>query len=130
MQDNIKQSQWALEKDKIEYLKELLQESDSKLKQRNKLIKIADSSEAGWETVRQYEANPIASDSEDENKIFKAESRAVPKRKNALKTKFPRPASSTVTRGASVNGAMSLNSTSPRPSLQYPANMPSFIPSF
>ena len=130
MQDNIKQSQWALENNKIEYLKELLQESDSKLKQRNKLIKIADSSEARWETVRQYKANTIASDSEDENKIFKAESRAVRKRKNALKTKFPRPASSTVTRGASVNGAMPFNSTSPRPSLQYPANMPSFIPSF
>ena len=58
--------------DKIEYLKELLQESDSKLKQRNKLIKIADSSEVRWETVRRYEANPLASDSEDENKIFKA----------------------------------------------------------
>ena len=71
VQDNIKQSQWFLENNKIEYLKELLQESDSKLKQRNKLIQIADSSEARWETVRQYEANPIASDSEVENKIFK-----------------------------------------------------------
>ena len=89
VQDNIKQSQWTLENNKIEYLKELLQESDSKLKQRNKLIKIADSSEARWETVRQYKANTIASDSEDENKIFKAESHAVRKRKNALMTKIP-----------------------------------------
>ena len=68
-------------------MKELLQESDSKLKQRNKLVKIADSSEAWWETVCQYKANPLTSDSEDENKIFKAESHAVRKRKNALKSK-------------------------------------------
>ena len=58
LQDNIKQSLWALENDKIEYLHELLTETDSKLKQRNKFIKIADSSEGGWETVRQYESNP------------------------------------------------------------------------
>ena len=94
------------------------------------VLKIADSSEARWETVRQYKANTIASDSEDENKIFKAESRAVRKRKNALMTKIPWPASSTVTRGAFAHGAMALNSTSPRPSLQYPANMPFFILSY
>ena len=103
---------------KKEYLKELLQESDSKLTQRNKLIKIADSSEALWETVRRYKAYPLASNSEDENKIFKVESRAVQKRMNALKTKFPRPASSTVTKGAFVHGVMPFNSTSPRPSLK------------
>ena len=72
VKDNIKQCLWAPENEKLDYVRELLQESDSKVKQRNKLIKIADSSEGGWETVRQYESNPVASDSDDETRISKA----------------------------------------------------------
>lgn len=68
---------------------ELLSEVHEKLRHRNKLIKVADSSECGWETVRQYQSNPIASDSEDEAKLQKAESRAAKKRKERL-TRFSR----------------------------------------
>ena len=38
------------------------------MKQKNKLVKLADTSDGGWETVKQYQANPLASDSEDEKK--------------------------------------------------------------
>ena len=88
MQDNIKQSQWALESNKIEYLKELLQESDSKLKLRNKFIKNADSSEVGCKTVLQYEANPVASDSEDEYKSSRRNLVQSEKRKMHLRPNF------------------------------------------
>jgi hypothetical protein len=44
-------------------------------------IKIADTSEGGWETVRQYQTNPIASDTDDETRINKAENMAIRKRK-------------------------------------------------
>ena len=40
VQDNIKQCLWALENDKLDYLPDLLQDSDSKIKKRNKLINL------------------------------------------------------------------------------------------
>ena len=51
------------------------------LNHRQKLIKLADSSDMGWKVVKEYEANPLASDSEDEKRINKAEVRAVKKHK-------------------------------------------------
>ena len=58
------------------------------IKQRQKLIKLVDSSDDGWRVVNEYIANPLADDSDDENKIHKAQSRADSKiKKEKLKTK-------------------------------------------
>lgn len=66
--------------------KEKLAEGMDIINHRQKIIKIADSSELGWRVVQEYEANPLADDSDDEKKLFKAETRAERKMK-AAKTK-------------------------------------------
>ncbi|MES9971261.1 MAG: hypothetical protein ABW092_14610, partial [Candidatus Thiodiazotropha sp.] len=90
IEDSLKQTLWAVENNKIDYVKECLNEATEKLKNRNKLIRIADSSEGGWETVRQYDVNPLADDSDDESRIRRAEARAVRKKKNKRPSKRSR----------------------------------------
>ena len=58
----------------------------SKLKDRNKLIRIDDSSVGGWATVREYESSDIADNEEDEKRIRQAESRALHSIKEKTKT--------------------------------------------
>lgn len=50
---------------------------------RQKLIKLADSSELGWKVANEYDENPLADDSEDEKRIYRAEARANKKHKAA-----------------------------------------------
>ena len=43
---------------------------------RQKCIKLADSSEHGWRVVQEYEAHPLAENSDDEKKIYRAQVQA------------------------------------------------------
>lgn len=71
-------------------------EADTLLKQRQKKIKLADKSEAGWLAVKEYETEELASDSDDEQRIRKAQKSALQKRRqNALKQDKVRKATST-----------------------------------
>ena len=58
-----------------------ISEGISLINHRQKLIRMADASESGWKVVHEYESNPLASDSDDERKINRAESRATKKLK-------------------------------------------------
>ena len=88
LEDGLKQALWAYNNKKRDYLVELLNELLDKIKERNKFIRIADSSEGGWETVRQYESNPLASDSEDESRIRRAEAQAIRKKKTKRPSRY------------------------------------------
>ena len=79
--EGIKQCMWAIENQKSDYAKEVLSEVAKKIHTRNKHIRIAETSEGGWETVKQYEQNPLASDSDDESRINRADSKALKKKK-------------------------------------------------
>ena len=57
----------------------------SKLKKRNKLIKIADSTEGGWAVVGEYEKEQIGSNSDYCRRIRQAETRALKKKKHRKK---------------------------------------------
>ncbi|KAL9960191.1 hypothetical protein ACROYT_G033610 [Oculina patagonica] len=64
-------------------LDDSLNSASKAIKRRNKLIRIADKSEAGWAAVDEYLSDEVASGSEDEKKIRAAEQRALRKKKNA-----------------------------------------------
>ncbi|XP_052067195.1 uncharacterized protein LOC127706578, partial [Mytilus californianus] len=58
------------------------------VRDRQKLIKLADSSELGWKVVKEYTTNPIADDSENEKKMIRAQNRAERRSKNySIETK-------------------------------------------
>jgi uncharacterized protein YeaO (DUF488 family) len=60
----------------VEKAKFAIDEDEKLITDRQKLIRIADRSEHGWATVEEYENDELADNSDDEKKIFKAETRA------------------------------------------------------
>ena len=78
----------ALSNDDTSEANDLCDDLTAKLKRQNKLIKMADRSVIGWDNVAGYEADPIASDSDDGKKIRQAEIRAHTKRKSKKSNKL------------------------------------------
>ena len=69
-----------------------------KINHRINLIKLADSSEAGWAAVNEYEQISIADDSDDDKRMRKADKSALLKRKKRSSASRAKPARSQVAR--------------------------------
>ena len=65
----IEECQHQISRGNIEDLSANLTLTTTKLKKRNKLIKLADRSQVGWSIVLEYEQDPMASDSDDTQKL-------------------------------------------------------------
>lgn len=76
-----------LNKDKVAEAKEKISKSLDLVKQRQKLIRLLDSSQAGWRAVDEYVKNPIASFLEDETEIQEAQNRTERKNESGSEEK-------------------------------------------
>ena len=57
--------------------RQFIQSGIDQILERQKDLRIADMSEAGWETVNVYKSHPVAADSDDDKKLRKADKEAV-----------------------------------------------------
>ena len=64
----------SLEFGSLEKVKTIISEESKLLKDRNKILKIADTH--GWDTVKEYDTDPLADNSKDANKLCTAIKRA------------------------------------------------------
>ena len=98
----------ALESGNSGRAKEKLKEGISLLKERQKLIKIADKSEFGCSTINEYVDDELADNEVDAKKIKKAEKRAADKLKfiQEKKRKVRMPQSANLAQGNSYANAV------------------------
>ena len=110
----------AISDEKIVTCRTKISEGITLTKHRQKLIKLADSTDSGWRLVQEYESIPLASDSEDEKRIFKAQTRAerkikAEKAKRKETIKHYHPYSSGGPSGEKISTVASTGPKFPRP---------------
>ena len=81
----------ALSVNAISKAKTAIEEGIAVVSKRMKVIKVADKSQYGWATVQEYLSDELASDSEDEKRLFRSEKRAEKKVKDSKKKRAQRP---------------------------------------
>ena len=81
--DCLTEAQHSLASSKYEKAKRAIEEGINLTEKRIKVIKLADRSEFGWSTVGEYLSDDLASNSEDEKRIFRSERRAERRSKQA-----------------------------------------------
>ena len=87
VQDSIEEAKNSVTANDLQKARDALQKGETFLKQRQKHILLADKSEFGWATVKEYKSNDLADNSEDEKRIRRAEARAKASSKQPQKSK-------------------------------------------
>ena len=87
LQEHIEISSGLLKQADISGALEKLETAQRSTHNHQKKIKLADNSEAGWLAVTQYKAEDLASNSEDEKRIKKAQASALCKKSKQRQTK-------------------------------------------
>ncbi|CAH3133194.1 unnamed protein product, partial [Porites lobata] len=83
--DKLESAKGALNANAISKAKTAIDEGIALVTKRMKVIKIADKSQYSWATVQEYLSDELASDSEDEKRLFRSERRAEKKVKDSKK---------------------------------------------
>ena len=83
--DKLESAKDALYANATSKAKTAIEEGIALVTKRMKVIRIADKSEYNWATVQEYLSDELASDSEDEKRLFRSERRAEKKVKEAKK---------------------------------------------
>ena len=80
LEDSLEATTRTLQCGEIDGALAQIETTQTLLKQRQKKVKLADKSKAGWLAVKEYEAEELASNSEDEKRIKKAQASALRKK--------------------------------------------------
>ena len=113
MLDKLDEASDALKQKSYEKVKVALESGTELVSKRVKAIKLADKSECGWATVNEYLSDELASDSDDEKKIYRAERRAERKinkeKRRRVRSDDKRTGSSSAFRAASSSRFSSID---------------------
>ncbi|KAK3088526.1 hypothetical protein FSP39_020182 [Pinctada imbricata] len=113
----MKEAESGLDHGELCSAKQKLLEGMELMNNRQKLVKLADSSELGWKVVDEYVSNPLAEDSEDEkrmNRAFNAANRKVKAEKKKREKRYrPYPTQPLASTGKGVRPGVCYNCYKP-----------------